>query len=220
MTTVTANTTDAPFEGSSPADPLLVVEDLHASAADTEILRGVDLVVRSGELHAVMGPNGSGKSTLANVLLGSPGFQVTKGKVLFRGEDITGLATDVRAKKGIFLAFQYPEEIPGVPIAQFLRQAVAARRGTDVSVIEVRVQIHEWLQRLGMDAGFASRYLNDGLLRRGEEAQRDPPDGSPGAGPRDPRRDRLRARHRRHPRRGPRCERGPRPPARARRRRS
>jgi len=167
MTTATAGTTDARLGGSSPgtgsADPLLVVEDLHASAEGNKILRGVDLLVRSGELHAVMGPNGSGKSTLANVLLGSPGFQVTKGKVLYKGEDITRLATDSRAKKGMFLAFQYPEEIPGVPIAQFLRQAVAARRGTEVSVIEVRVQIHEWLQRLGMDVGFASRYLNDGL---------------------------------------------------------
>jgi len=166
MATVTA-TKNAPLVGETPdaalADPLLVVEDLHASADDNEILNGVDLVVRPGELHAVMGPNGSGKSTLANVLLGSPGFKVTKGKVLFKGEDITGLTPDTRAKMGMFLAFQYPEEIPGVPIAQFLRQAVAARRKTEVSVIEVRVQIHEWLQRLGMDVGFASRYLNDGF---------------------------------------------------------
>ena len=135
MATVTA-AKNAPQVGDSPAvalaDPLLVVEDLHASADDNEILRGVDLVVRPGELHAVMGPNGSGKSTLANVLLGSPGFKVTKGKVLFKGEDITGLTPDTRAKMGMFLAFQYPEEIPGVPIAQFLRQAVAARRKTEV----------------------------------------------------------------------------------------
>jgi Fe-S cluster assembly ATP-binding protein len=166
MATVTA-AKNAPLVGDTSdvalADPLLVVEDLHASADDNEILNGVDLVVRPGELHAVMGPNGSGKSTLANVLLGSPGFKVTKGNVLFKGEDITKLTPDTRAKMGMFLAFQYPEEIPGVPIAQFLRQAVAARRGTEVSVIEVRVQIHEWLQRLGMDVGFASRYLNDGF---------------------------------------------------------
>ena len=149
--------------GAGRADPLLVVEDLHAAADNNAILNGVDLVVRPGELHAVMGPNGSGKSTLANVLLGSPGFSVTKGRVLYKGEDVTGLTTDERARRGMFLAFQYPEEIPGVPIAQFLRQAVAARRGSDVSVIEVRVQIHEWLQRLGMDVGFASRYLNDGF---------------------------------------------------------
>jgi len=166
MATLTA-AKNAPLVGDTRdaalADPLLVVEDLHASTDDNEILNGVDLVVRPGELHAVMGPNGSGKSTLANVLLGSPGFKVTKGKVLFKGEDITGLTPDTRAKMGMFLAFQYPEEIPGVPIAQFLRQAVAARRKTEVSVIEVRVQIHEWLQRLGMDVGFASRYLNDGF---------------------------------------------------------
>jgi Fe-S cluster assembly ATP-binding protein len=167
MTTVVTSTgavsPSSGFPGAEPADPLLFVEDLHASAEGKPILRGVDLVVRSGELHAVMGPNGSGKSTLANVLLGSPGFTVTKGRVLFKGEDICGLKADARAQRGMFLAFQSPEEIPGVPIAQFLRQAVAARRGTDVSVIEVRVQIHEWLQRLGMDAGFASRYLNDGF---------------------------------------------------------
>ncbi|MGP8163788.1 MAG: Fe-S cluster assembly ATPase SufC [Acidimicrobiales bacterium] len=167
MTILMTGTQDAPLgsdsPGGGPADPLLFVEDLHASADDNAILNGVDLVVRPGELHAVMGPNGSGKSTLANVLLGSPGFKVTKGKVLYKGEDITSLTPDARAKKGMFLAFQYPEEIPGVPIAQFLRQAVAARRGTEVSVIEVRVQIHEWLQRLGMDVGFASRYLNDGF---------------------------------------------------------
>jgi Fe-S cluster assembly ATP-binding protein len=167
MTMVTAGVKDASLGSDSPgagsADPLLLVEDLYAAAEGTEILKGVDLVVRPGELHAIMGPNGSGKSTLANVLLGSPGFTVTHGKVLFKGANITALTTDARAKAGMFLAFQYPEEIPGVPIAQFLRQAVAARRGTDVSVIEVRVQIHEWLQRLGMDLGFASRYLNEGF---------------------------------------------------------
>ncbi len=164
---MTASAEEAPrrdkASGPRRVRPLLFVEDLHASAAGNAILNGVDLVVGPGELHAVMGPNGSGKSTLANVLLGSPGFTVTRGRVLYKGENITGMTTDERAKKGMFLAFQYPEEIPGVPIAQFLRQAVAARRGSDVSVIEVRVQIHEWLQRLGMDVGFSARYLNDGF---------------------------------------------------------
>jgi len=143
--------------------PLLVVEDLHVEAEGAEILRGLNLTVADGELHAIMGPNGSGKSTLASTLLGSPGYRVTAGRVLFRGEDVTYLAPDARAKAGMFLAFQYPEEIPGVPVAQFLRQAVAARRGTEVSVLEVRVQLREWLERLGMDLGFAERHLNDGF---------------------------------------------------------
>jgi Fe-S cluster assembly ATP-binding protein len=143
--------------------PLLVIDDLHAQAGENEILRGLNLTVRSGELHAIMGPNGSGKSTLANTLLGNPAITVTSGRVLFRGQDITSLAPDARANLGMFLAFQYPEEIQGVPISQFLRQAVAARRGTDVSVLEVRVQLREWLDRLGMDPSFAERHLNDGF---------------------------------------------------------
>ena len=147
----------------APPTPLLEVVDLHASADGVEILRGVDLRVDPGELHAIMGPNGSGKSTLANVLAGNPGFVVTAGSVRFRGEDVTLLAPDARAKAGLFLAFQYPEEIPGVPIVQFLRQAVAARRGGDVSVLEVRVQLLDWLERLGMEPSFAERHLNDGF---------------------------------------------------------
>jgi Fe-S cluster assembly ATP-binding protein len=147
----------------SRARSLLVVEDLHAAADGVEILRGIDLVVGHGELHAIMGPNGSGKSTLANVLLGNPGYTVTSGRVLYNGEDVTHLPTDARAKAGMFLAFQYPEEIPGVPIAQFLRQAAATRRQTEVSVLEIRVQLREWLDRLGMDPAFAERHLNDGF---------------------------------------------------------
>src|SRR5579875_3659539 len=110
-----------------------------------------------------MGPNGSGKSTLANTLLGSPAYQVTGGRIRFKGEDITEWATDVRAKAGLFLAFQYPEEIPGVPVAQFLRQALSARRGMDLSVLELRVSIMEWMKRLGMDPSFGDRYLNEGF---------------------------------------------------------
>src|SRR5881409_3597434 len=110
-----------------------------------------------------MGPNGSGKSTLANTLLGNPDYEVTSGRILFKGEDITAWPTDVRGKAGVFLAFQYPEEIPGVPMIQFLRQALSARKGIDLSVLELRLSIMEWMERLDMDPGFADRYLNEGF---------------------------------------------------------
>ena len=145
------------------APPLFEVQDLHVSIEGTEILRGVDLVVGTGEIHALMGPNGSGKSTLANALLGNPEYEVTKGRVLFKGDDVTDWAPDVRGKAGMFLAFQYPEEIPGVPVAQFLRQALSARRGSDLSVLELRVSIMEWMKRLGIDPSFGDRYLNEGF---------------------------------------------------------
>ena len=145
------------------APPLFEVDDLHVSVEGTEILKGVDLVVGTGEVHALMGPNGSGKSTLANALLGSPTYEVTAGRVLFKGEYITAWPADVRGKAGMFLAFQYPEEIPGVPVAQFLRQALSARKGMDLSVLELRVSIMEWMKKLGMDPAFGDRYLNEGF---------------------------------------------------------
>ncbi|HEY3701968.1 MAG TPA: Fe-S cluster assembly ATPase SufC [Acidimicrobiales bacterium] len=145
------------------AEPIFEIQNLHVAAEGTEILKGVDLVIRPGEIHALMGPNGSGKSTLANALLGSPDTRVTAGRVLFKGEDVTGWPPDVRGKAGMFLAFQYPEEIPGVPVAQFLRQALSARRGMDMSVLELRLSIMEWMKKLGMDPSFGDRYLNEGF---------------------------------------------------------
>src|SRR5437763_8681384 len=143
--------------------PLFQIDDLHVSVEGAEILKGVDLTILPGEIHALMGPNGSGKSTRANTLLGNPDYQVTGGRILFKGEDITAWPTDVRGKAGMFLAFQYPEEIAGVPVVQFLRQALSARKGIDLSVLELRVTIMEWMKRLDMDPSFGDRYLNEGF---------------------------------------------------------
>ena len=147
---------------------LFRIVDLHARPADTdgptpEILRGLSLQVNAGEVHAIMGPNGSGKSTLANVLLASPEYEVTSGSIVYQGDDITDWPTDVRAKAGMFLAFQYPQEIPGVSVIQFLRQALSARKGIDLSVLELRLASMDWMKRLGMDSSFVDRYLNEGF---------------------------------------------------------
>ena len=132
-------------------------------AVGQEILRGVDLVIGAGEVHALMGPNGAGKSTLAATLMGHPTYRVVDGAVRFKGEDITHWAADARSKAGLFLAFQYPEAIDGVSVVQFLRQAMSARRGADVSALEVRLAMTEWMDRLGMDPSFGERYLNQGF---------------------------------------------------------
>ncbi len=143
--------------------PLFQIEGLRVAADGTEILKGVDLTVSAGEVHALMGPNGSGKSTLANTILGHPDYEITGGRLLFKGEDVTDWPTEVRGKGGMFLAFQYPEEIPGVSVVQFLRQALSERKGIELSVLELRLAIMEWMQRLGMDPSFGDRYLNEGF---------------------------------------------------------
>ncbi len=146
------------------SNPVLQLIDVHAHAEGTEILRGVSLEVRSGEVHALMGPNGAGKSTLTNVIMGHPGYTLSAGQILLHGEDISTWSTDERARAGVFLAFQYPEAISGVSVVQFLRQAVAARRGlSELSVLEVRLDLMDWMKRLGMDPAFAERHLNEGF---------------------------------------------------------
>jgi Fe-S cluster assembly ATP-binding protein len=156
---------DAPPSATADGE-LLRIDGLRARPVEggvADILHGVDLVVRPGEIHAVMGPNGSGKSTLANTLLGNPEYEVTGGRVVFQGDDVTDWPTDVRAKAGMFLAFQYPQEIAGVSVIQFLRQSLSARKGIDLSVLELRLSAMEWMNRLGMDSGFVDRYLNEGF---------------------------------------------------------
>jgi Fe-S cluster assembly ATP-binding protein len=144
--------------------PALEVRDLHVTVDDAEILRGVSLAVAPGELHALMGPNGSGKSTLAKTLLGDPAYRVTQGQILVTGDDVTTASTDERAARGMFLGFQHPEEIPGVSVLNFLRQAMAARKGiADLSILEVRMALLDWSARLGMDDRFTQRYLNEGF---------------------------------------------------------
>src|SRR5437016_13233755 len=129
----------------------LEIHDLHASVEGKEILKGIDLTVRQGEIHALMGPNGSSKSTLANVLMGRPGYVVTKGEVRFKGEDVLALTPDRRAQRGLFLAFQYPTEVPGVSVVNFLRTAYKAVEGAEVPALAFRKHMKEKMNRLGVE---------------------------------------------------------------------
>ena len=142
--------------------PVFSCTDVHVWIAEKEVVKGVDLEVPAGEIHAIMGPNGSGKSTLANALMGHPAYTL-EGTVKLAGEDVTSLSPDEKARRGMFLAFQYPVAVPGVTVASFLRAAVAAVRGTEVPVREFRKELLARMEDLEMDPAFAGRYLNDGF---------------------------------------------------------
>ncbi|MBX6762878.1 MAG: Fe-S cluster assembly ATPase SufC [Rubrobacteraceae bacterium] len=142
---------------------MLKIENLHAGIEGKEILKGVDLEVGLGEIHAIMGPNGGGKSTLASVLMGHPRYEVTEGSVTFDGHDVLELEPDERAKLGMFLAFQYPSEVPGVSVANFLRTAVNSVREQELSPMEMYRLLQEKMKIMKMDSSFAERYLNEGF---------------------------------------------------------
>ena len=142
---------------------MLKIEKLHVEIDGSEIIKGLDLEVGQGEIHAIMGPNGSGKSTLANVLMGHPRYEVTEGTVTFRGQDVFELEPDERAKLGMFLAFQYPSEVPGVSVANFLRTAVNSVREEELSPMEMYRLLQEKMRIMQMDPKFAERYLNEGF---------------------------------------------------------
>jgi Fe-S cluster assembly ATP-binding protein len=144
-------------------EPLLSIENLHVKVEDKEILHGVNLCINKGEIHALMGRNGSGKSTLGYTLMGHPRYIVTQGSIRFEGTDLANLPPDERAKKGMYLAFQYPVAIPGVSVSNFLRATVKVIRGQEVPVKEFRKEVREIMQKLDIKEDFLSRYVNDGF---------------------------------------------------------
>ena len=142
---------------------ILEIKDLHVEVGDKEILKGVNFSLDLGKVNALMGPNGSGKSTLAHVIAGHPDYKITKGQIIFNGENITNLDPSERAKKGLFLSFQYPQEISGVPISQFLRTAYNAVKEEKKSLLEFQELLKEKANLLGIDESFLQRYLNEGF---------------------------------------------------------
>src|SRR4051812_13363955 len=155
----------------------LEIQNLHVRTEEREILHGVDLVINKGETHALMGPNGSGKSTLANTLMGNPTYEITEGRILLDGEDITEADPDDRAKAGLFLAFQYPVSIPGVSVANFLRTAINAKRDEPIKAKEFGSAVQEEHGGPRCRARVHEPLPERRLLRRREEARRDPADG-------------------------------------------
>ena len=145
------------------AGGLLDVKGLHATVEETEILRGVDLTIKAGEVHAIMGLNGAGKSTLASVIMGHPDYEITGGSVHYDGQDLTELEVHERARAGLFLSFQYPHAIPGVQVGTFLRKSVAAVRGEAPKARAFRQELKAAMDVLNMDRSFLSRYVNDGF---------------------------------------------------------
>jgi Fe-S cluster assembly ATP-binding protein len=147
--------------------PELEIRNLHVQAEDKQILKGVNLVTRPGEIHALMGPNGSGKSTLANAIMGHPSLEVTEGQILFGGEDITEADPNERAQMGLFMAFQYPVAIPGVTITKYLRMVMNAQREArgeaDISLKEFRKTVEAAMELVNVPREFSSRYLNEGF---------------------------------------------------------
>ncbi|WP_055670068.1 Fe-S cluster assembly ATPase SufC [Desnuesiella massiliensis] len=145
------------------SEKLLNIKNLHTRIEEKEILKGLDLEINKGEIHVIMGPNGAGKSTLAYTLMSHPKYEISEGEIIYEGENINALRADERAKKGIFLSFQYPEEIPGVTVDNFLRTSKATVTGEPVKMMSFRRELKEKMDLLKMDEEYARRYLNVGF---------------------------------------------------------
>lgn len=145
------------------SNPVLEVKDLHTGVEDKEILHGLSLTVGEGETHVIMGPNGAGKSTLGSTIMGDPRYKVTSGKVIFQGEDITNLSTDKIAKKGMFISFQNPIEVPGISLSNFIRTAIENKTGEHIRVWDFQKTLKKTMEVLDMDPSYAERDLNVGF---------------------------------------------------------